>query len=515
MKTRTTLTLTLAAAAALCAVFAAPTIPRLDGPVAPAFAQDKPDLMAEWQNGWKTAHKNAAAEWNKIFKFCQDKSLEDTGNLTRRRVFKWEPENEEVRKYFGYTKQADGKWVQTDEKRLSALREAVDIDDPKATDYQKKVLAAEKKIRDSFKALAQKAKKNGDAEPARAAEWKEKEKSAWWRVLDAENTNEEAHKALGHEKFEGRYYSPFAMPFAKARKVRKDAGVQRAGMDFAVGPTGVDGVAQASGLSFFGAKSKHFTVLAMHGQDNAIQCAKWSERALEDFVKVYALDESFRESLPIRRFNLVKEKPDMEKLLKAEGQDPKQIARFLEIFAGTGFRDERATITEGQADAHDHCMHYTGHACAAALAHLAAAEYGAGEGREDWITEALAYDITRRLSGTTLTTCGAFGKYGNNMTPKPNQDLWIELARLQVDNDDDVALSRLYRCKMAEQQLRGPETVKGYAFIQFLFEKDLEKAREFVKRCLAQGTPTAVKETYDLDLDTIDAQYREWILKSW
>lgn len=513
--TRTRLALTAVALGAVCAALVPSFVPGAEGPAAPVAAQDKPDLMVEWNNGWKTAHKNAAAEWNKIWKFCLDKSLEDTGNLTRRRVFKWEPDNEEVRKYFGYTKQPDGKWVATEEKRLAALREAVDVDDPKATDYQKKVLAAEKKIRDSFKALAVKAKKNGETEPARAAEWKEKEKTAWWRVLDAENTNEEAHKALGHQKYEGRYYSDFALPFAKARKARKDAGVARAGLEFPVGPTTVDGIAKASGLAFFGAKSKHFTVLAMHGQDNAVQCAKWSERALEDFVKTYELDESFRDAMSVR-FNLVKEKPNMEQLLKAAQWDEKRIKKFLEHFAGMPLgAGERATITEGQADAHDHCMHYTGHFCAAALANAAAGEYGRGEGMEDWITEALAYDITRRLSGTTFTTCGAFGKYGNNLSPKPNQDLWIELARMQVDNDDDVPLTRLYRCKMEEQQLRGPETVKGYAFIQFVFEKDVEKGREFVKRCLAQGTPTAVKETFGLELDEIDAQYREWIIKSW
>ena len=128
------------------------------------------------------------------------------------------------------------------------------------------------------------------------------------------------------------------------------------------------------------------------------------------------------------------------------------------------------------------------------------------------------------------------------MTPKPGQDLWIMLARRQVEMDDDVELNRLWKLTLTD--IRGPETVKGYALLQFLFEHDPALAQKFIWHALAHGTPAAVVDVYgdwpgtpkpkeedataesyakgafnqpeyQAAMNALDDRYREWIIKSW
>ena len=198
------------------------------------------------------------------------------------------------------------------------------------------------------------------------------------------------------------------------------------------------------------------------------------------------------------------------------------------------------------AGADDMVIHQTGHAVARAAMSMALSDLGNRlgsntSGIEDWLQESVSYDSTRRLTGTTLTTCGEFGKYGQNMTPKPGEDLWIQLARRQVEMDDDVDLSRLWR--LTVNDIRGPETVKGYALLQYLFEQDAALAQKFIWHALAHGTPAAVADVYSEWLGTekpddedatadsykkgafnqpayqnamnaLDDRYREWIMKA-
>lgn len=558
MKAKTQLVLVSGAVGALCAFAFAPVVPepeRAASEPAPAVAalperpllgrvrevlvgeavaQQQPvDLAADWAKQESRAMDDAAKEYEKLFKWCVDKALENTGNMVRRKVLRYQPGNEEVRKYFGYMRTPDGHYVINDNRR-EQLRETVDIEDPKATDFAKKVAATDKKVVGFFKGLAQKAKKNASepTEAANAAAWKEREVRSWNRVLEVDKGNEEAHKSLGHPKYEGRYVSPFALEFLKVRAERKASGLKIAQSTPSVKAVEPDGLFKAATLTGGGADSAHIKINTTYGKDVAMRLAQWAERALEDFCTMYAVTPEAKTRLPINRFDVVKDKSEHEKLLRSAGWDEPKIKKYMEHFSGMSAQSgEFSTHNSGQADADDMVMHQTGHAIVAVARGLAVQEHGSpNDDLEDWLRESISYDITRRLTGTTFTTCGAFGKYGNNATPRPNQDIWIELARMQVEIDDDVPLSRLWKLKIDNQEIRGPETVKGYAFVQYLFEHDAEKARKFVQVALAQGTPAAAAAVFgDLAgasgtattdgtnplLDALDAKYREWILKSW
>jgi hypothetical protein len=532
MRTGRTLILTTLAAAGLTAVLCSPASPG-GAILAPAFAQQKPtpeELAADFEKELQTKTRESAKTYESLYKWCWDKKLSYTAINVRRLVLRYDPENEEVRKFVGYAKTPDGQWIRN-EARRDAIREEADIEDPKAQKFPEKMISTDKKVAGMWKALAQKAKKNGELDPANAATWTTKSAECWERVLQIDSTNEEAHKSLGHPKFAGKYVRPEAVPYLKTRAERKEGGQKRAQLGFPTQPVEVDGVFKGGGLTGAGAKSDHYLVNTVHGKDVAARLATWAERSLKDFIEVYGTAEDIKDRLPWNRYDIVKDKEEMKRMSQSGGWDAARIEQYAKYFGGWGIvPGERASMNSAGMDADDHIIHYNGHALVVAMRNMAVQDVGQpNEGIEDWLFESLAYDITRRLTGTTVTTCGAFGKYGMDMEPNPAKDIWIELAKRQVEYDDDVPLTRLWKCSHEKQDLKGPETVKGYAFIQFLFESDVEKARKFCWIASAQGTPRAVLAVYSEGdagggtqdnpaygaMEKLDAKYREWILKSW
>lgn len=508
-------TLAVAAALGLCDTTFAPGAPSA---AAPAFAQQvKPeDMEADWNKGWDNALANSAKKYEDLYKWCVQKKIAFTAINARRMVLRYDPDNEEVRKFVGYGKE-DGKWIRN-ENRRDQIRQESDIEDPKAMKFSEKEASTNKSVVGFWKSLAVKARKYGEADAANAAAWAEKAARCWERVLQVDSSNEEAHKALGHPKYGGKLVRPEAVPFLKTRDERKSGGQKRANTPYKTEPTDLSGAIPTGGLTGSGAKSEHFIVNTVHGKDVAAKLCVWAERAMADFIEIYGVDPGIKDRLPWVKYNIVKDKEEFKKLLAGTGMKAPEIERFTQFFGGGSNipAGECSSTSSGGADSDDYMIHYTGHGLSHAMRNMAIQDVGSpNEGMEDWLQESIAYDITRRLTGTTLTTCGAFGKYGTDIDPNPAKDIWIELARRLVDWDDDVPLARLWKCKHENQDLRGPETVKGYAFLQFLFESDVDTARKFVWTASAQGTPKAVEAVYGCTLEELDARYRDWIVKSW
>lgn len=538
MQNRTRIVLTAASLAALAALLAGSPADSSLPLVSPAFAQQQvnpEELAADWDKSHKSALAESAKKYEGFYKWCLDKKLAFQAINVRRLVLRYDPENEEVRKFVGYMKTPDGQWIRN-EARRDAIREEADIEDPKAQKFPDKENSTDKAVLGIWKALAGKAKKYGDLDAANAEAWKAKAALAWERVLQIQSENEEAHKALGHPKFGGKYVRPEAVPFLKVRDERKQGGQKRANMAIKTQVIEIDGVFKAAGLTGGAAKGEFITVNTVHGKDIAVRVATWAERALEDFVQIYGVDPEIKNRLPITRLDFVKEKPEMERLSKAGGQLPDaEIQRLVKEFGGWSVQTgEFASTVSAGADGDDSAIHRMGHSIGLALRNMAVQEFGSPQGNdlEDWLQETLAYDLSRRLTGTVISQCGAFGKYGRDTEVRLDKDLWIEMARKQVEYDDDVPLAQLWKKSLPEQNLRAPEKVKGYAFVQFLFESDTEKARQFIRLASCQGTPRAVLAVYGegspapeggtvdasvavAAMDALDAKYREWILKSW
>jgi hypothetical protein len=524
--TRLTLWLGLALAAGVVAGTSA-----VAGPPAPA------DLVAEWTQQWDTAVKESAKDYKKIAD-KYEKNLEATSAYTRRFILRYLPDDEETRKWLGYGKStpaADGSptWVR-DEVRHDQINEFVDTDDPNSTKYKRDVQDAGKRIVNRFKGLAKKATANGAAKDAPAdAKWNEKAEQAWNRVLELDDGTkdfEEAHKALNHPRFEGKYCSPFKFKFMQARNERRKAGEREnaqevKGID-AVEP---DGTMPKAGLTGGGAKSPHVVVNTTHGKDVARKFATAFEKGLIDLVDVVGFPPEAKERCFVRKLTMVKDEDEWKTAL-AKGLDWKQaeIQRHIDAhFGGAGPTQSGEYVRHGDdgVNSEDFCMNIAAMMTVMGARGLAAAEFGGGQGQlEDWLGECIAYDVTARVHGTKSTHWGAFGRYGETVEAPPGQDKWIELARRLVIADDDVPISALWKKTLQKQDLKGPDLVKGWALIQFLYERDKDSARKFILTAVAKGTPEACAEVFGggegaddpaKAMDRVDAEYHEWVLKAW
>jgi hypothetical protein len=521
--------------------------------VVPEAAMAAEETPADWEKKYDSTLDRAVKELEKLAKWCEREHLEWTANYVRRKGFQFRPDDEKLRAYFGYEKWEDGRWRQNDLKR-DEFRSIIDEDDPNSGKFPENMAKANTKIAGWFKGLASKAKKMH--EDSGDAAWQPLAARAWEMVLMVDPEGKyakQAHVALEHPKFDGEYVSPFKLKFLENRKARKQAGEAEAAKSYAVEQIPADGNIPGAGLEGWGAKGELLSINTTHNQEVTDRLVVWAHRGVHDIVDIYGFPEAVLERLPLRKMDIVKRgdnKAELKQYLeKGAKWDQARITKYTEHFGGMGGVGPGCYVSMNgpDADADDSVMHRFGHAAVRAAHSMALSDLGARLGSmsnsvENWLTESIAYDCTRRLTGNTLTTCGEFGRYGNNMAPKPGQDLWIQLARRQVEMDDDVELSRLWKLTLTE--IKGPETVKGYALIQFLFEHDTALAQKFIWHALAHGTPAAVVDVYgdwlgtpkpkeeDATAETyakgafnqpeylaamaaLDDRYREWIMKSW
>jgi hypothetical protein len=519
----------------------------------PQTARAADDTPADWEKKFQSTLDRSVKELEKLAKWCEKNHLEWTANYVRRKGFMFRPDDEELRAYFGYEKWEDGRWRQNDLKR-DEFRSIIDEDDPESGKFPKNMQKANTKIAGWFKGLASKAKKMG--EETEDGSWAPLAAQAWERVLAVDPEGKyakQAHVALDHPKFDGEYVSPFKLKFLENRKARKQAGEAQAAKVYEVEQVPADGNIPGSGMTGFGAKAELMAINTTHPQEVADRLVVWAMRGTDDIIEIYGLPEGVRGRLGLRKMDIVnrgENKAELRQYLEKGAKWPEaQITKYLEYFGGMGNVGPGCYVSMNGpgADADDSVMHRFGHSTVRAAQGMALSDLGARLGSmsnqvENWLAESIAYDCTRRLTGNTLTTCGEFGRYGNNITPKPGQDLWIMLARRQVEMDDDVELSRLWKLTLTD--IRGPETVKGYALLQFLFEHDTALAQKFIWHALAHGTPAAVVDVYgdwlgtpkpkeedataesyakgafnqpeyQAAMNALDDRYREWILKSW
>jgi len=508
-------------------------------PVCVAAPEQAEDPVADWTKRWDKAMKDAASAYVKVAK-KYDEKLESTAAYTRRYALRYTPDDDELRKFLGYEKQPltdspdKTAWVRNDVRR-DQINAMSDLSDPKTTKYTADLSAAHKSVQNAFAGLAKKAAENGAAKDASAAaEWPKKAAMAWERVLEVEDVPanklaEEAHKALNHPKYEGKYVTPFKRQYLKARDERKQAGQKHNGANVKADPVEPDGTLPSSGLAGTGAKGPHMTINTTHPKEIAIKLAQDCEKGLIDLIEMYGFPETIKERLPVTKINIVKDEAEWRQLLvKGAGWRDAEVQRFVDAhLGGTGTKKgDYAAHGSGGADSEDMCMALAVNWATSTAQGAARADLGSSvqEGIDEWILFSIGYDVTKRVLGTALTTWGAFGRYGEAVEPRPGEDKWVELARRLVVTDDDIPLKVLPTLKLDEKDFGGPQTIKGWAFIQFVFEKDPERAKKFIWNALANGTAQAVATVYPDNEDSpspeksmakLDAEYREWILKAW
>jgi hypothetical protein len=508
-------------------------------PVCLAAPEQTEDPLADWTKRWDKTLKDAASAYIKVAK-KYDEKLEASAAYTRRFALRYTPDDEELRKFLGYNKapltDAPDKWRwMRDDIRRDQINAMADLADPKGTKYQSDLTAAHKSVQGWFAALAKKATEAGAAKDANAAaEWPKKAAMAWERVLEVEDIPanklaEEAHKALNHPKYEGKYVTPFKRQYMKAREERKQAGQKHANLVVKADPVEPDGTFASSGLKGAGAKAPHMTINTTYAKEIATKLAQDTEKGLVDLVEMYGFPDAIKERIGLTKINVVKDELEWKTLLtKGAEWKEAEVQKYIDHHMGgtNTNKGDYAQHSSGGVDSEDFVMALTVNNATRTAQGSARADLGSSvqEGIEQWLLFSMGYDVTKRVLGTALTTWGTFGRYGEAVEPKPGEDKWVELARRLVITDDDIPLQKLPKLKLEENDFGGPQTIKGWAFLQFVFEKDPERAKKFIWNALANGTAQAVATVYpdneddpnpEKSMEKLDAEYREWIVKGW
>lgn len=506
-------------------VLAGPVGPTVTGLIAPApvaVAQDNP--FAEWDKRMQKSLDGGAKEYIKLAQKCDKKGLEGTGMLTRLKVFTFRPNHAEMREYFGFEKDPNtGRWVQDEARKFVLQGEKIDEDDPLDAGYEKWLAKSTKTVLKKMRSMALKAQKGAVEDPDNAAAWMERARTAWRWVLKADRDNEQAHEKLDHPTFNGRYCTPYALPFLKAREERKRAAEKLGGKSYKTEPVEAEGMMVDAGLTGGGAQSEHLHVLATKGSEFAAEVIQAGEQGLEDLIETYGFPEIVKKRVRVNRFILCHEKKlTVQLLCKGMRWDVEKAEQWIGkgySGSGTGNPGERFGTALNIPNGKDSVMNISvGKTAEHVGRELAIADVGQGVAAkaEDWVWTSMSYDATRRILGTASLVWAGDPKYGRKkFADRPGEDTWVLQARYNVEINDDPPLRRLPGLTIKEVDFKPADTVKAYSLLQFLFEWDKAKAQKFVWNALAKGTEEAVKLVYEMSMEDLDLAYHEWILETY
>jgi hypothetical protein len=489
----------------------------LDATWESAVAKDTPE---SWDKSFEGRLKKAAKRWIGLAKWCDKKNIEWTAMSLRRRVFVYTPDDEKVREQLGYVRAPDGTWVWDEVQKDGILFGLVDEDDPIELKVQEKIEKETANCVKIFRAAARKAAKLSGEDPDNAGAWREREKTAWRWVLTADRGNQEAHKALGHPEFDGKFVSPYALPFLQNRKARKEAAAKVFAMTFPTEEVEVSGPFVKAGLTGAAVKSEHVLMQTVHGADFSKGMCLAAEKGLVDLIETYGFSENIKARATPKKISSVKDTEQYIKFLTVGcGWDEKKATTHSERYRGGTMvgGGERMGVCENQPTGDDRAMNVVA-SFTIRSAGFAECVADVGAGRinepEDWLWQSMSYDMTKRILGTAYLVWAGDPKYGRKFVARPGQDVWIELARQNVEIGLDPAFGVFPGLEINEQEFKPEHTVKGHAVIQFVFEKDPAEAVKFIRHACAKGTFEAVKTVYGWTMEEFDQHWQQWILET-
>jgi hypothetical protein len=483
-----------------------------------AGAGEEEEALAGWDRRFERAREFAAETYEKLARWADKNGLARSGARARRRILTIDPENTEARAWFGYEKDETGRYSWPPARR-EHFRELRDTTTDRRDDFHRRLRLADRRVGDRLLALGNTADFRMRSGVAFPEKWNERMFRAFTVLLRIAPREERARELLGHPEFEGRRVDPKALPFLKARAVRKRAGEAAALAGFEVADLGRHAGLAAIGIDAHGARTLHFTVYTSWGSERASELALAAERAMTEIIRVNGFPYGAAERKGLEFITILKDKAQLRTFL-ARNSDWKsdriehQLSRFTNAWFAPGCVAEHIAKKDRMVDG---VMHYACRTTVGAARRMFREEI-AGEGEkipdlEPWLLEALATDVVKRMTGESLTRFSEFPEYSHEKRTTKGLDRWMALARERVANDDDVPMTRLVRLRLID--LDAAAAVKAYAVLQYLFEGDAGRARKFVRLALVRGGEVAARGIYHLTLDELDTGYREWVILTW
>jgi len=475
------------------------------------------DALDGWDRRHRALLKSTADGYERLAKWAAKHRLEKSAARAWRRLLVFDSDHADARAWFGYTRGKSGAWTWPLARR-QVVRELVDGNEKKATEFHRRFRDAERRAADRLLALGNTAEFRTGKEPERVEKWNERMFTAFTLLLRISPGEERARERLGHPEFEGRRVDPRALRYLEARSARRQAGKAAAKAGFDVVSRGVDHEVEAIGLLAHSARSRNFTVVTTWGQETARGLAVSAEQALAEVIRVNGFPGVVADRKRIRTIYLMRDAGQIRLFLQHFSDwDKDRIERQLKRFNNAWFAPFSVVARiQGDARLIDTVMQYGVRKAIRAFRKMsmdALDDDSKVPDLEPWLLDALATDVVMRLTGDSLSNFSEVPDYSHERRVTEGRDRWMALARERVESDDDVSFARLTRLRLID--LNPACSVKGHGLIQYLFESDAAKARRFVAVALVHGSAAAAKKVYESSLAGIDAGYRDWVRLTW
>ncbi len=344
-------------------------------------------------------------------------------------------------------------------------------------------------------------------------------RSAWHlsRAVSYYPLDEVAHRALGHKEHDGFFGTDEDIAFVRRMRDIETHALQLARKDYDVQELPLDSMPQElqqMGLEFHGGKGKHFTVWTRGTQENADNCVKWCERAL-DFM-IYLVGDKRAKQMQLAQkaarwswFGFVWTAREREDFLKLNPH----------IWAGKTLEDAKAFANvvwksqQGPAQVFMKLTPAQMHDCL--ITHVF--HDGMGQGHNSALAEGLQHAATWYLMSTSITFFGARpeGTATERELKLPEStNWWLRAVRDQATSGSDWPINQVPREQLS--RFRNDVRMKAWSFMTWVVARYPEQWLDFFVAAPHDKIPFPEEideigeKAFGKPLAEVDAEWREW-----
>lgn len=325
-----------------------------------------------------------------------------------------------------------------------------------------------------------------------------------------------AHLALGHVEHDGFFGTEEDVAFVRRLREIETKALELARQSYPLEALPQDQMPEELkklGLEFHGAKSARYTVWTRGTQENADNCAKWCERALDFLVWLVGPEEARRRALVQRAtiwkwFGFVWTSQEREDFLKAnrhtwEGETIEQAKQFANIAWKSQQGPAQVFMKLTPAQMHDclivHVFHDAFQGCNAALC------------------EGLQHAATWYLMSTSIQQFGARpeGTVTERELALPEStNWWLRKMRNDATAGTDWPINQVPREQLS--RFRNDVRIKSWSFMTWVLARYPDKWLAFFTKVPADKIPfpeeidAVGEEAFGKPLAQVEAEWRDW-----
>lgn len=450
-----------------------------------------------------------------IFKALGRKHADIGSMLSTKKQYQWstrefeksmefDSDNPNVRQKLGYKKNGDT-WEKDPNAKVKTTNEEDDEDKAAkiGIDYSKKL----NELGESIGKMWADAAKFADAKGKEIPELAEKAPEAWKNALMYDPNQADARKKFGFEKVKAANDAAQVKWETKAMQ----ALLKEMRASVAAAAKGADSTdamfCDKVGVALKKRLDKHFIIGAPHlTPDRLGGLIQFAEATHTMYGKLFGITDKDIIPKPVHMV-IYKDKSEHEKYCDVFEPDARQ-REFMKKCQGSVGVDAhekyQGDTPDGVVD--DGVIHSATHSCVG---------FHIGGGRS-WVTEGLAYIMTRGIHGTADSHCTNVGETSVKGSHKSfkNAEKWRNSMREMVEEMTDPAIEAVMKAETAD--LTGDKTCKAWSILEFLMHDHNEKFIEFISELGRSAKDDksgeeALKRVFDWTPKELEDRWRAYV----